>query len=627
MFRAAVSVVLAVFLSIALAGACRANFTFQTPAGINPGQSFNVVFYDSVGFGATSANIADYNAAITSAASNIQYSGGTIGSWSIIGATPTADESAGLFGSNLPVYDLRGNLLASTGSGNGGYQSIGPSPSIDQTGALFPSYPVWTGLIRLGIPPGPGDPQYALGGGFFPSYGLSGSSPPADGWGGLLGGSTENYSPRDKRGLYGYAVFTAVPQPTWTGGGGDSNWSTSNNWSMVPSNGSNLIFSGTTGTSNTNNSLASVGAITFDSTAGSFTLSGNDLTISGDITNNSINTQIVNINLTLSTAQQFNAVSGNLVVNGTIANGGNAPTVTGPSNVTLAGGVSGTGGMIMNGTGTVTVSGNNSYTGGTTVNAGMLVVGHVHGLGSSTVGPGLAINNGATVQLQAGLSGPVQLPVLSIDGGSSFPSSTLDITNNALVVHNGSISTTVAQVGSGLNASGTLWTGPGISSSTAAADAAANGNSTVLAVGAILNVDKNGNRIFSTWPASAGANAATGLTTTDVLAKYTYFGDANLDGVVDNTSDYDLWATGFANPGLAATNPWLYGDFNYDGVVDNTSDYDLWAEGFAQQGGPLSGSAVSAAPSVQSVPEPAGIFLVLMGLFGATWMRRRFGTQ
>src|SRR5215469_5367203 len=194
MFRTIRPTVFALFLSIALDGVARADEILQTPAGISPGQSFNVVFFDSIGDSALSSNIADYNAAITSAASGIHYSGGTIGSWSIIGATPTADESAGLFGSNLPVYDLRGNLLGSTG---GVYQSIGFSPSIDQTGALFLDYPVWTGLIRLGIP---GNSQYTLGGGFFPSYGLSASSPPADGWGGLLGGQ-EGYSPADIRGL------------------------------------------------------------------------------------------------------------------------------------------------------------------------------------------------------------------------------------------------------------------------------------------------------------------------------------------------------------------------------------------------------------------------------------------
>jgi Bacterial pre-peptidase C-terminal domain/Bacterial Ig-like domain len=60
--------------------------------------------------------------------------------------------------------------------------------------------------------------------------------------------------------------------------------------------------------------------------------------------------------------------------------------------------------------------------------------------------------------------------------------------------------------------------------------------------------------------------------------KFTRFGDANLDGVVDNTSDYDLWSSGFAH----GKGGWINGDFNGDGVVDNTSDYDLWSTGFAQ---------------------------------------------
>ena len=128
MFRTMVPSVLALFLSVTLAGASRADFIFQTPSGISPGQSFNVVFVDSIGDTAISPNIADYNAAITSAASGIHYLGGTIGSRSIIGATPTADWAAALFTSNLPVYDVRSNLLASTGIV---YQSTGLSPSID----------------------------------------------------------------------------------------------------------------------------------------------------------------------------------------------------------------------------------------------------------------------------------------------------------------------------------------------------------------------------------------------------------------------------------------------------------------------------------------------------------------
>jgi hypothetical protein len=195
-----------------------------------------------------------------------------------------------------------------------------------------------------------------------------------------------------------------------------------------------------------------------------------------------------------------------------------------------------------------------------------------------------------------------------------------------MVIHNGDIGTTLAQLKSGLNIAGTLWTGTGVQSSTAAADAAAKSNKTVFAVGAIKNIDGNNNLIYSTWPAPPSPDTgATGLATTDVLVKYTYFGDANLDGVVDNTTDYDLWSTGFTNPGLAATNGWLYGDFDFSGTVDNTTDYDLWSTGFTNQGGPLTGGGgTAAAPSsVQQVPEPSALVLAACGLVTAGALTRR----
>ena len=143
----------------------------------------------------------------------------------------------------------------------------------------------------------------------------------------------------------------------WAGGGANGDWSSSANWNGVPGNGSNLVFAGTTQTNTNNNLLSSVGSITFDNTAGAFSLSGNDLTISGGITNNSANTQTINLNLTLGPFQQFSATSANLVFNGTIANGGNTLTVSGSSDTTLAGNISGSGGLIKNGSGGLTLSG------------------------------------------------------------------------------------------------------------------------------------------------------------------------------------------------------------------------------------------------------------------------------
>ena len=134
----------------------------------------------------------------------------------------------------------------------------------------------------------------------------------------------------------------------WNGNGSSSNWNTSQDWDSSPIDGDALQFAGLTRLTNSNNSLNVVGAITFNSGAGTFTLSGNAVTNLGGITNNSTNSQNVNFNQTLGAAQQFNAASGNLTVNGTVANGGNALTVTGSSNTTLAGVVSGTGSLAEN---------------------------------------------------------------------------------------------------------------------------------------------------------------------------------------------------------------------------------------------------------------------------------------
>jgi fibronectin-binding autotransporter adhesin len=348
-----------------------------------------------------------------------------------------------------------------------------------------------------------------------------------------------------------------------------------------------------------------------------FTVNGGTANINGNIVNSSNHgTTVSTLNLLGGTLDMNqNSIGGNGGINS-----GNGPiTINLPGNAqsaTLAHlggqGINGAG-LTMDGAGTLTVAGQGTYSGGTNVNSGTLIVADPLALGTD----GLSVNNTATAKLQAGLSAPLQLPSLTIAGGTS-PTAKLDVTNNNMVVHNGDIATTIAQLKSGLNAAGTLWTGAGIQSSTAAADAAANSNSTVFAVGAIKNVDKNGNLIYSTWPAPPSPDTgATGLATTDVLVKYTYFGDANLDGVVDNTTDYDLWSTGFTDPGLAATNGWLYGDFDFSGTVDNTTDYDLWSTGFAHQGGPLAGGGGDAvAAAVQPVPEPATLLLAATGMAG-----------
>jgi hypothetical protein len=202
----------------------------------------------------------------------------------------------------------------------------------------------------------------------------------------------------------------------------------------------------------------------------------------------------------------------------------------------------------------------------------------------------LLIASGAVVIAEQ--PSPAETPVvvvqsLTLAGSSGAWTSLLDLTNNDAIVHDGSLADITNQLAEGFNGV-TPWTGTaGIISSTAANDSA---GLTALGV-------------------------ATGLTTfdgetvgsTDVLIKYTYYGDANLDGQIDGT-DYSMIDTGFGGGGTG----WQFGDFNYDGLVDG-SDYSLIDNAFNQQAA-MGLDKISTATALidgngQSVPEPGALSL------------------
>jgi autotransporter-associated beta strand protein len=157
-------------------------------------------------------------------------------------------------------------------------------------------------------------------------------------------------------------TVNALPAVTWSGGGGaNTNWSTPANWGGTALTADDpLIFSGTNGLSNNNNILpvgTQFNGITFQADAGPFVLGGNTVALGGDITNHSVNTQTIDLPLTLvGASRSLNAAAGNLVIGGNIGQSG------------------GSYGITKTGAGTVILSGNNTYTGGSTVVAGTLVM-------------------------------------------------------------------------------------------------------------------------------------------------------------------------------------------------------------------------------------------------------------
>src|SRR5688572_9214037 len=111
------------------------------------------------------------------------------------------------------------------------------------------------------------------------------------------------------------------------------------------------------------------------------------------------------------------------------------------------------------------------------------------------------------------------------------------------------------------------------------------------------------------------ADAQPRISPDDVLVKYTYFGDTNLDGRV-SIADYLAIDRGFAR----GSTGWANGDFDYSGAIDGT-DFFLIDQAFLGQGSALNGTSAGAAPSAAAaVPEPS-ILCLLIGTLLA--LRRR----
>jgi len=172
----------------------------------------------------------------------------------------------------------------------------------------------------------------------------------------------------------------AAPPPgnfTWTGGNGTGNWNAPENWAAnaVPPSNAPVFFAGSNQTAVDTNANQSVGGIVFNAGASAFTLSNNTLTLSGNVENDSSNTQTINSAISLATNTTFAADSGGLVFGGPVAFGANATLLVadGANATAISGNITGNGSLLKRGTGNLTLSGTNTFTGNTTINAGNLI--------------------------------------------------------------------------------------------------------------------------------------------------------------------------------------------------------------------------------------------------------------
>jgi len=187
----------------------------------------------------------------------------------------------------------------------------------------------------------------------------------------------------------------------------------------------------------------------------------------------------------------------------------------------------------------------------------------------------LRIDDQARVEVAAGAHAVVRVLNLIINGDG-----TLDVGDNTLLVGNTSVDAVAALIRSGR--SGGAWTKPGITSSTAR-------SRPMTGLAAVAN--------------NQG----------EVVVKYTWDGDANLDGLI-NADDYFQIDSGY----ITQAKGWYNGDFNYDDII-NADDYFLIDSAFIGQTGPLAASkpepAVSADVIVQQQAKKADPEGILSQLF------------
>ena len=283
------------------------------------------------------------------------------------------------------------------------------------------------------------------------------------------------------------------------------------------------------------------------------------------------------------------------------------------TSTTFSGVISGPGSLTKIGGGTQTLTGVNTYSGGTIVTGGVLAFaapGALPMFTSLTIGSGaeaVAASHVGSTKNALFVTG------LSIAGTAGAWTGKLDLINNDMVVRGGSLATLTSQVAQGY-ANGTWQGSGGIVSSAAAAD-----STHLTALGVIQN-SMNGT---STGAALVNTFDGQSVSDTDVLVKYTYYGDTDLNGKVDG-SDYSRIDAASLNNRINPSSPltgWFNGDFNYDGVV-NGSDYTLIDNAFNSQGAAITASIASSI-ATSAVPEPATLSVVGFGMIGLLSRRKR----
>jgi fibronectin-binding autotransporter adhesin len=219
---------------------------------------------------------------------------------------------------------------------------------------------------------------------------------------------------------------------------------------------------------------------------------------------------------------------------------------------------------------------------------------HVRTLGVATLGANgtILFAPGAT----SANSNLLSIGSVNFAGTPTTPQGLLDLGNSDMIVNNTPVTDIAGEIASAYNSGS--WNGNGLGSSSAQLNAAS-AHPTALGYAKASDL---GVGSFDGQPVSS-----------QVLVKYTWSGDANLDGSV-SLLDLNALATNFGAP----TAQWDQGDFNYNGSV-GIDDFNLLAMNFGQTP-PTAGPALGA-----FVPEPASLALIMLASCSLKRSRRSRG--
>jgi autotransporter-associated beta strand protein len=457
------------------------------------------------------------------------------------------------------------------------------------------------------------------------------------------------------------SAFSNVGKWTATGGG---SWGTAGNWNATIPNSTDAsaTFGSTisTGSTVTLDAARSVRSLTFNSFS-SYTLSGTQtLTFSASsgsayvtvaLGSHTIAAPVVlavptNVSVAVGSSLSFtgslalgsNALAitgdGSVVLRGTVT--GNGPISLTPTStlvfgntaaLSLASPISGGGSLSQTGTGTTTLTGALTLTGTATVTAGKLIIQQPY---RPVTGSLVVTGAGASVSLAASptaLNSPgytVAGEFASITATGSVTVPAIDRTlNKASVVVTSSISVSGTGITFDLGNSDMIVRGGSLSSIRtlvsggklkASAASFASAPYTTLAV--FSNDAGNGTPFFSSYDGIGS------LSTSDVIVKYTYVGDTNLDGVLDG-SDYKRVLEGY----VTGQSGWLAGDVDNSGGAVTSADFTAFYNAYTYYSTHTQtslGSGADSESTTAAIPEP-GTAALLVPMMCAFSRRRRPG--